>query len=662
MHRIAATLAMFALAQLASAAPFQNGSFEVGSPVTSPGACFVTLPNGSTNLTGWTVIFGNIDWDGPGCGAQTQTDGSTSLDLVGDQTIGGVQQTFDTVAGRVYQVSFDLNGNWGGLPVVKPLRVTVAGVTQDYTLDTTGEDATNSPTYWATKVFTFTATGASETISLVSNLSGIGTSAGAVIDNVRVIPSGTIPPSLSKSFGAVSMMVGESTSLTFVIDNVNKTTALTRIGFADALPDGLVVATPNGLTGGCDGGTIVATEGSDSVSLAGASLAARSSCTFSVNVTATTPGEKDNTTGPVTSIQADGGTASASIRVSSQPEPPRCIPPAITSGPFPSAAVGVPYVFNVTATGDSPLTFAISGLPAGLAIDPVSGKISGTPAAAGTSTVIVTVTNGCTPNAVQTQSLTVARSESTLAISANPNPAYFGQSVVVIVKASATTSIPQGIVMLCAREATAFCPAPFDDVPPGTPASMVRAPLSATLDATGQATFTLDGLLIDNYIFKASYGGDAANVGASAGPIDEFVIKGVLLAPPKVALAAPSRASSGAPLSIGVQVSPVSPAPVPTGTVRLYSDVNLVASATLDGSGSALLTMVPVANGSLPLRADYSGDGLFPPASSPQSVVTIADAADAPAIPAVGPLGLALLALALAALGIRPLYRRSRRR
>jgi len=324
--------------------------------------------------------------------------------------------------------------------------------------------------------------------------------------------------------------------------------------------------------------------------------------------------------------------------------------------------VGVPYAFTVTSSGDPPFTFATVGLPAGLAIDPASGTISGIPTAAGTSTVIVTVTNGCTSSAVQTQSLTVGRSQSTLSISASPNPAYFGQSVVVIVKASAATSIPQGIVMLCAREDTAFCPAPFDNVPPGTPASMVRAPLSATLDATGQATFTLAGLLIDNYIFKASYGGDAANLVASAGPIDEFVIKGVLLAPPKVGLAAPSRASSGVPFSIGVQVSPVSPAPVPTGTVRLYSDINLVGSASLGANGSALFTVVPVANGSLPLRADYSGDGLFPSASSARSVVTIADSSDAAAIPALAPIGLALLALALAALGMRPLSRRSRRR
>jgi hypothetical protein len=273
----------------------------------------------------------------------------------------------------------------------------------------------------------------------------------------------------------------------------------------------------------------------------------------------------------------------------------------------------------------------------------------------------IIASNGCQPSVVQTQTLTVVRSLSTLSISATPNPAYFGQAVTVIVGAAGGALPPQGIVLLCAREVNAFCPSPFDSVPPGTSASMIRAPLSALLDASGQASFTLNGLSIDNYILKASYGGDAAHDGAIAGPIDQFVIKGILLAPPKVTLVAPLRASSGAPLFIGVGVTPSAATPMPTGTVRLYAGADLVGSATLDASGSTQFRFAAVATGALSLRADYSGDALFPPASSPQSMVTIAAANATVDIPAVGPIGLALLALALAALGMRPLYRRARR-
>ena len=74
--------------------------------------------------------------------------------------------------------------------------------------------------------------------------------------------------------------------------------------------------------------------------------------------------------------------------------------------------------------------------------------------------------------------------------------------------------------------------------------ALIRTPLSAPFDASGQAIFVLSGLKIDNYVLKATYSGDAAHLAASAAPIDEFVIKGVLLPAPRVALLAPLRASS----------------------------------------------------------------------------------------------------------------------
>jgi hypothetical protein len=471
-----------------------------------------------------------------------------------------------------------------------------------------------------------------------------------------------LPPTIAKSFGAANIPADGSTSLTFALSNPNSESPLSEITFTDILPSGLVIATPNGLTGNCGKGSkITAVAGSGRVTLMAGLLQEDDSCSFSVNVTGATEGVKNNTTGPVSAEQSGaGGTASATVVVAARPPPPPppCVPPAITSGALPAGTVGVPYAFSVTASGDAPLVLAVGGLPQGLAFDPGSGSVSGVPAAAGTSTLTITASNGCAPSAVQTQTLTVVRSASTLSISASPSPAYFGQAVIVIVRATGGPFPPQGVVMLCAREASAFCPSPFDVVPPGTPASSIRAPLSAPLDASGQASFTLASLSIDNYVLEASYGGDAAHDGASAGPIDEFVIKGILLAPPKVALAAPSRAIAGSPLSIGVVVTPGASAPVPTGIVRLYAGADSIASATLDANGSSQFTIAAGPKGALALHADYSGDAVFPPAVSPESTVTVA-ADPATAVPAVGPIGLALLALALAALGM--LHRRARR-
>jgi arabinogalactan endo-1,4-beta-galactosidase len=144
-------------------------------------------------------------------------------------------------------------------------------------------------------------------------------------------PPANLPPAIAKVFGAASVSLNGTTSLTFSLSNPNSAISLSGIGFTDAFPSGLTVASPNGLAGSCGGGTIIAAAGSNSVSLSGASLAAGASCTFAVNVVGTTAGAQNNVTGAVTSTEAgNGGTASAQITVvgpSQQPVEPTDITP-----------------------------------------------------------------------------------------------------------------------------------------------------------------------------------------------------------------------------------------------------------------------------------------------------------------------------------------------
>ncbi len=67
---------------------------------------------------------------------------------------------------------------------------------------------------------------------------------------------------------------------------------------------------------------------------------------------------------------------------------------AVLSSSLPFAQVGVPYAtYAAAAGGAGGYTWSASGLPPGLSIDPASGQISGTPSAAGTSAVVLGVTD-----------------------------------------------------------------------------------------------------------------------------------------------------------------------------------------------------------------------------------------------------------------------------
>jgi uncharacterized repeat protein (TIGR01451 family) len=125
------------------------------------------------------------------------------------------------------------------------------------------------------------------------------------------------PPSIAKSFGAPAILTAATTPLTFTITNWNTGNSLTGVAFTDTLPTGLTVATSS--SSQC-GGTLTTTNPT-TISLAGGSITASSSCTFNVTVTGTTGAAKPgvtytNTTGAVTSTNGGtGNTASAQLVV-----------------------------------------------------------------------------------------------------------------------------------------------------------------------------------------------------------------------------------------------------------------------------------------------------------------------------------------------------------
>ena len=80
-----------------------------------------------------------------------------------------------------------------------------------------------------------------------------------------------------------------------------------------------------------------------------------------------------------------------------------------TSSPLPNAAAGVAYSQTLSASGTAPYTWATTqgALPGGLSLDPSSGIISGTPTAAGASSVTIQVTDSTKVTASAAFTLTV---------------------------------------------------------------------------------------------------------------------------------------------------------------------------------------------------------------------------------------------------------------
>lgn len=162
-------------------------------------------------------------------------------------------------------------------------------------------------------------------IFLANLACGNGSSEGSPLPPVAMLP-----PAITKVYASGSVALTGTTSLSFNLSNPNTNASLSGIGFGDSLPPGQIVANPNGLTGTC-GGAIVATAGSNSISLSALTLAAGATCSFAVNVTGTASGKQKNVTSAVTSNEAGSGvSASATLIVggaSQQPPQPTNITP-----------------------------------------------------------------------------------------------------------------------------------------------------------------------------------------------------------------------------------------------------------------------------------------------------------------------------------------------
>jgi len=203
MRSFTTIASLLLIGAVANAATIVNGSFELG---LNPGG---TEPAGSTAITGWVVLPTDIDWiSGLGNIPETfATDGSLYLDLNGDQP-GGISQTFTTVSGQLYRVTFDMNANGTEGQRVRSLEVSAGADSATF--------SAVSGLIWTTYNFEFIATSASTDLSFVSLFttgSACGPAvdaicAGPLLDNVRISDAPGVPEPATVSLTILGLILG----------------------------------------------------------------------------------------------------------------------------------------------------------------------------------------------------------------------------------------------------------------------------------------------------------------------------------------------------------------------------------------------------------------------------------------------------------------------
>jgi Putative Ig domain/Abnormal spindle-like microcephaly-assoc'd, ASPM-SPD-2-Hydin len=127
--------------------------------------------------------------------------------------------------------------------------------------------------------------------------------------------------------------------------------------------------------------------------------------------------------------------------------------PVITSATTASGTVGTAFSYQITAT-NTPTSYGATGLPAGLSVNSTSGLISGTPTAAGTSTLTLSATNsGATGSANLTLTIASAPIPAPVITSATTASGTVGSAFSYQIAASNTptsygaTGLPAGLLV-----------------------------------------------------------------------------------------------------------------------------------------------------------------------------------------------------------------------
>src|SRR5205807_3803075 len=219
---------------------------------------------------------------------------------------------------------------------------TITAAAGSGTITLAGGTLTASPAAGSSCTFSVDVTGTSATPNAKNNSVQVTSTEGGTGNTANASITVVAPPTISKAFGAVSIPLNGTTSLTFTITNPNTGTTLNGIAFSDTVPANLKMIGFGSAGDTCNGTT---SPGSSTVNYSAITLAANSSCTLTVTVKGLAPGDAPNTTSTITSTEGGMGTTSntATLKV--------VAPPTI------SKAFGAA---NITLNGTTTVTFTIT--------------------------------------------------------------------------------------------------------------------------------------------------------------------------------------------------------------------------------------------------------------------------------------------------------------
>ncbi|MFZ5962233.1 autotransporter outer membrane beta-barrel domain-containing protein [Thalassococcus sp. BH17M4-6] len=141
----------------------------------------------------------------------------------------------------------------------------------------------------------------------------------APLSQLIVEPAPT--PGFAKAFAATSIVQGDTTDLTFTIDNSGSLVPATAMQFTDVLPSGMTVAATGTPSQTCDAGTLSATPGGNFISFSAGEIAAGATCEIAVTVTAVEVGTALNESSQLQTSLGNAPLASASLEVTRAPAP-----------------------------------------------------------------------------------------------------------------------------------------------------------------------------------------------------------------------------------------------------------------------------------------------------------------------------------------------------